>query len=393
MKIAIDIDSTLHDYWDQFARRRPAPLRRHAPVRGPGHVGGHAAAPGAGPRRRDRDPRRAARARRRALSRRRRGRPRLARGRPLHPHHLAPRDGLPPVDRRLAGPDRPALRRALLLVRQGHPLRGDRHRPARRRLAAQPRARDRRRHAHRDAAAPVEPRDLRDGGRRSAPRTGPSSRAAWSRCWHELAPRAPARAAVARPARPPARDRARADRHRLGPLRARRAAARPDALLVPLPLLVPLRGRGDREHPGHRRRAARRQPRRRAPAGRVDDRQGDPGGAPAPAQAPPHRRALLQGLSVLLHVRGQDRRRPRAPGQRPAAAARRAAARARLPGGRQGDGQALQGPLQAAPLRPRRLRRGGGEGGRADRPRRPRRRRGGDADVRPDRAAQAAHRA
>ena len=30
-----------------------------------------------------------------------------------------------------------------------------------------------------------------------------------------------------------------------------------------------------------------------------------------------------------------------------------------FPGGREGDGEALQGPLQAAPLRPRRLRRGG----------------------------------
>ena len=205
-------------------------------------------------------------------------------------------------------------------------------------------------------------------------------------------PALPPAPAVARPPRPPARDRARADRHRLGPLRARRGPARPHGLLVPLPLLVPLRGRGDRERPGHRRGAARRQPRRRAPARRVDDRQGDPGGAPAPAQAPPHRRALLQGLSVLLHVRGQDRRRPRPPGQRPAPAARRAAARARLPRGRQGDGQALQGPLQAAPLRPRRLRRGGGEGRRPDRARRDRRRGGGDAHVRPGRAAQAAHR-
>ena len=80
-------------------------------------------------------------------------------------------------------------------------------------------------------------------------------------------------------------------------------------------------------------------------------------------------------------------------GQRPPPAARRAAARARLPGGRQGDGEALQGPLQAAPLRARRLRGGRRAGGRADRARRRDGRGGGDADLRPRRPAQAAHRA
>ena len=84
---------------------------------------------------------------------------------------------------------------------------------------------------------------------------------------------------------------------------ASRAWSTQTLVVVPLPLLVPLRGRGDRARPGDRRRPARLQPRRRAAARRLDDRQGDPGGAPAAAPAAPDRRALLQGLSVLLHVR------------------------------------------------------------------------------------------
>ena len=61
-----------------------------------------------------------------------------------------------------------------------------------------------------------------------------------------------------------------------------------------------------------------------------------------------------------------------------------------FPEGAKGDREALQGPLQAAPLRPRRLRRGGDAGGRADRPDRRRRRRGGDADLRPGRRCSSA---
>ena len=91
MRIAIDIDSTLHDYWEQFAaavRRRfgvtlpyedqvtwEVTLLRPEQVRA-AVVETHGEQPRAG---------------RRALPRRRRGRPRLARGRALHPHHLAPR--------------------------------------------------------------------------------------------------------------------------------------------------------------------------------------------------------------------------------------------------------------------------------------------------------------
>ncbi len=132
------------------------------------------------------------------------------------------------------------------------------------------------------------------------------------------------------------------------------------ALRVPLPLLVPRRGRGDRARARHRRGAAGLQPRRRAAAGRADDRQGDQGGAPAPAPGAPDRRALLQGLSglfsmLLAKVGGV----PAHPANVHRLLLRRGAARARLPRGPQGDREALQGPLPAAPLRPRRLRRGG----------------------------------
>ena len=72
---------------------------------------------------------------------------------------------------------------------------------------------------------------------------------------------------------------------------------RQDALRVPLPLLVPGRGRGHRARPGHRRRAAGLQPRRRAAARRGDDRQGDQDRARPAAAAASDRRALLQGLS------------------------------------------------------------------------------------------------
>ena len=65
-----------------------------------------------------------------------------------------------------------------------------------------------------------------------------------------------------------------------------------------------------------------------------DDRQGDQGGAPAPAAAAPDDGALLQGLSGLQHAAAEDRRRARAPGQRAPPAVRRGAARARLPRGR-----------------------------------------------------------
>ena len=67
---------------------------------------------------------------------------------------------------------------------------------------------------------------------------------------------------------------------------------------------------------------------------------------------------------------------------------RRAAARARLPRGPQGHREALQGPLPAAALRPRRLRRGGDARRGQARPALRRRRRGGGADLRPGPALQ-----
>ena len=92
------------------------------------------------------------------------------------------------------------------------------------------------------------------------------------------AARAPARGGHARAA---ARDRARPAPERLGPLRARRGLLGRDPGRVLLPLLVPDRGRGDRQRALRQRRAAGLQPLRRAAAGRGDDRQGDPRGAPA----------------------------------------------------------------------------------------------------------------
>ena len=63
-----------------------------------------------------------------------------------------------------------------------------------------------------------------------------------------------------------------------------------------------------------------------------------------------------------------------------------------FPEGAQGDGEALQGPLQAAALRARRLRRGRRARRRADRPGGRGGGGGGDADVRPGRPPEAAHR-
>ena len=102
---------------------------------------------------------------------------------------------------------------------------------------------------------------------------------------------------------------------------------------------------------------------------------------------------FFKGYPGLQHAGGQDRRRARAPGQRAPPAARRGAARARLPRGPQGHGEALQGPLQAAPLRPRRLRGGRDARAGADRAGRGRRGGGGDADLRPHERAPAPHRA
>ena len=80
-------------------------------------------------------------------------------------------------------------------------------------------------------------------------------------------------------------------------------------------------------------------------------------------------------LPVPLGVHAQGRRRAGEPPQR-GAAARAGRAGDGLPGGRQGDRQAVLRALPPAALRPRRLRRGGAADRRADRPGRRRRLRG-----------------
>ena len=360
MNIAIDIDSTLHHYWDQLsdaAQRRfgialpyeeqvtwGITLLRPEQVRACVEET-HSDAAGAG---------------RRALPGRGRGRARLARRRPLHPHHLAPRHGLArrhasagcgriglPYDELYCSYDKVTRCREIgidLLIDDS---------PVNLEAALD---------AGITAATllhPVEPRAVRDRGRDLRLATGTSSP-------RNLAPvldvtrRARSRPpAAATTCATTCRRSSPSGRSATGAApSAWRASSTPRSRRSSTTTGSAARSRGSSTS-RPRAAPARLQPRRRAAARRVDDRQGDPGGAPAPAQAAPDGRALLQGLSVLQHVRGQDRRRARPPGERAPAALRRAAARARVPGGREGDGEALQGPLPAAPLRPRRLRRGG----------------------------------
>ena len=380
-------------------RRRQAPLRRRPALRRAAHVEDHAPARRAAARRDRRHPlrRRDRRARARTRTRSRSSTPGTRRA--THPHHQPPRRALP---RRhaSAGCAQIGLRYDELhcsydkVTRCGElgidVLIDDSPVNLARALEA--------RHRRRDDRASVEHRRLRGGGRIVCADDWPGlARALELRCRGcargmsasarrrdrraIAAPRSPRRRGLAerRPAPLPAGRRARAPGRRLGPLGARRGRPRPHAGRVLLPPVVPLRGRGHRERPRRGRRPAGLQPLRRAAARRGDDRQGDQGGARAPAPGAPDRRALLQGLPGLQHAAAEDRRRARAPGQRPSPALRRATARARLPRGPQGHREALQGPLPAAPLRPRRLRRGGDARPRADRPdrgrRAPRRRR------------------
>ena len=101
-------------------------------------------------------------------------------------------------------------------------------------------------------------------------------------------------------------------------------------------------------------------------------------------------RMLALDMFALLPVPGPaaraERRGAGEPGERRAAAAQ-GRARRRLPRGREGRGQALQEPLQARPLRPRRLRAPGPAHGRAHRPVRGRGRRGDPPDDRRARLA------
>ena len=241
--------------------------------------------------------------------------------------------------------------------------------------------------------APVEPRAVRGRGHRVRAGLADAGRSARSGCSRERAARS-ARRPPSDPRVAAPRDRARPPGHRLGALRARRGAARrARSTSSSTTTGSAARSRGSRTCP---------------PTGGallVSNHAGAlPPDAPMIAKAikEEHSRPRPLHLTVEHFFKGypglamlveQARRRARAPGQRAPPAVRRAAARARLPGGPQGHREALQGPLPAAPLRPRRLRRGGDARPRADRPDRRDRRRGGDADVRPDRPAPAPDRA
>ncbi len=384
MRIALDIDSTLHHYWALFADAARAALRRAPALRRAVGVGDRAAAARAAQGRDRRDPPRREHHRREPYP----GAVETVRawhdaGHFIHvTSHRA--EGCAKATEAWLADIGLRLRRALLLVGQGHPLLRDRastcsidDSPVNLEQALDAGI------AHRDHLPPLEPRDLRDGRRalrrrlgRAPGRAGAAPRARAGR----RRPAGPDRVAERRtslreveredggvlapwPGRPsPPRCRPSASgspRDLLPGVETERqvtdwgrserveGAARPHRRRVPLPLLVPRRGRGDRARPGRRRRAARLQPLRRAAARRRDDRQGDPRGAPARPAAPPHRRALLQGLSGLLHAGPEDRRRRGAPGQRAPAAVGRAAARARVPRGPQGHREARQGPATA----------------------------------------------
>ena len=133
---------------------------------------------------------------------------------------------------------------------------------------------------------------------------------------------------------------------------------------------------GVRNVPAHGRALLVVQPRRLAvPVRRLDDPRGDHEGAPAAAVGPLHgpRLGLRAAVPVVVHAAG--RRRPGEPLQRdPAARAGRAGDG--LPGGRQGNREAVLRALPAAALRPRRLRRDRAADRLADRPGRRRRLRG-----------------
>ena len=119
--------------------------------------------------------------------------------------------------------------------------------------------------------------------------------------------------------------------------------------------LVPGRGQRDREPAGHRCGPHRRQPRGRAPDGRADGlgRRARQPSAPA-GSAPAGRR---HGLRHARDGAGGAQGGPHdgVHGRCPPAAGRRRAHRG-VPRGLQGSGQELPRPLQAAALRPRRVR-------------------------------------
>ncbi len=317
---------------------------------------------------------------------------RLARGRPLHPHHLAPRHDLARRDRALAAPASSCPYDELYCsydkVARCQEIGIDVL------IDDSPDNLERALEAGITAATLLHPwnRELcetedvicgaRLGRAGAQPRAGARMTAS---------PRCPRRRRSPGPARPPAGDRARPHGHRLGPLRAARGPGRPDA----------------------RRRSS--TTTGSAARSRGSSTSRPTGGALLVSN---HAGALPPDASMIAKAIQEEHPRPRKlhltvehffkgypffsmfvakiggvpahPGQRAPPAPRRAAARARLPRGREGDREALQGPLPAAPLRPRRLRRGGDARRRPDRPDRRRRRRGGDADVRPGRRCSSA---
>ena len=183
MRIAIDIDSTLHHYWDVLSRGRERPFRRRPPVRAADHVGHHAPEAAAGPGlRRGHAPRRGDPGRD-AVPRRGGDGPRLARG--GHFIHITSHRAVSAQGATATWlqRDRAALRRAVLLDGQDRPLPGDRHRPARRRQPGQHRARRRRGHRGGDDRATRGTATCARTRTSCAPRTGPSCGASWRRCW------------------------------------------------------------------------------------------------------------------------------------------------------------------------------------------------------------------
>ena len=249
MRIAIDIDSTLHHYWDQLEeiaqRRFGVEIPYAEQTCGRSTTQARAAVGG-----RQGDPPRAAHPGRRALPGRGRDGPALARGRPLHPHHLPPRAARP-TRPRSAGSSRSACPTTSCTAPTTRS-------PAARRSGStcwsttRPynlARRDRGRHRRRDARCTPGTASC------ARPRTS-SAREDWPELAAASNPLEPvlAHEAAARAASEDLRDylpgdRARAPGLRLGPLRARRGPDGQDALRLPLPLLVPLRGRGDRERP------------------------------------------------------------------------------------------------------------------------------------------------
>ena len=177
MRIAIDIDSTLHHYWDLFALLARRRFGVDAGLRGAGHVGHRAAAPRAGRSARRRDatgPSTCSAAEPYAGAVETVAR--LARGRPLHPHHEPPLDRRARGDRRVARADRPAVRRPALLVGQDHPLRRDRHRRA-----------DRRQPAEHPARAGGRASSRRRSRTRGTASCAPRRAIVCAADWHELA--------------------------------------------------------------------------------------------------------------------------------------------------------------------------------------------------------------